>query len=399
MSTFDSYEARREVEQLDRLARDARREGHYATTERLLEQAVATAERLDDLPLLVKERAWLADAQRMQGKYMQAIATYTWLIGLATDPDQSRRVANEDSLWYLAGAFMDFVAAGRFLPAMPVDRLLRVITDGLTWLERVGKREWAAGLRSQRGTLLKRQGDFEGARQELEAALALERRHLNAPGYTLAVHQLNLAELLRQHFGAHAESIALVEEVLAAPSSSPNVRRWAWKELAYARLALGETAAAEQAARESLALAQQIESPPAMILSYELLGRLHREAGQMPAAVITVAQEWRWARRHGSVEDRHNALAHCACVRLFQARQACGLEPRWGDVPAQLPSTADRALALRRLRAARHFLRWAQPSAVQLDRAAGNHTYQKELDELTQTVDALTALLDQSPDP
>lgn len=165
------------------------------------------------------------------------------------------------------------------------------------------------------------------------------------------------------------------------------------------RLALGETAAAEQAAREALALAQQMESPRVMSISYELLGRLQREAGQVVEAVVTATQRWRWARRSGVVESRYYALKDCARVRLLQARQACGLEPTRDDVPEQLPSTADRALALRHLRAARHFLRWAQPLATQLDRAAGNHTYQKELDELTQTADALTALLDQPLDP
>jgi hypothetical protein len=134
MSDVEHVETHREIEALHRLAMDAHAEGQYATMERLLAQAVHSAERLDDLPLLVRERFWLATAQRMQGQHVAAMSTYTWLIGLATDPRQSQRVADAESLWYLAGAFMNFVDSGRFLPAMPVERLLCVVDEGLAWL-------------------------------------------------------------------------------------------------------------------------------------------------------------------------------------------------------------------------------------------------------------------------
>lgn len=98
---------------------------------------------------------------------------------------------------------------------------------------------------------------------------------------------------------------------------------------------------AEQAAHESLTLAQQMESPAALSSAYETLGRIQREAGRVVEAAIAVASEWRWARRDGSVVYRETTLANCACVRLLQARQACGLEPKQGNLPAVLPSTAD----------------------------------------------------------
>jgi hypothetical protein len=53
---YDHDQQRREVQELHRLAMDALREAQYATMERLLEQATATAEGLDDLPLLIEER-------------------------------------------------------------------------------------------------------------------------------------------------------------------------------------------------------------------------------------------------------------------------------------------------------------------------------------------------------
>jgi Asp-tRNA(Asn)/Glu-tRNA(Gln) amidotransferase C subunit len=61
MSDFSGdTQIRSEVEHLHRLAMDALEESQYATMEQLLEQAVATAEQLGDLPLLVRESYWLA---------------------------------------------------------------------------------------------------------------------------------------------------------------------------------------------------------------------------------------------------------------------------------------------------------------------------------------------------
>src|SRR5262250_3286582 len=86
MDDFDNRQARREVRKLRQLAEDAHSEGQFATMERLLEHAVSVAQRLNDLPLLIKVRYRFAYAQDMQSKNVQALATYSWLIGLATDP-------------------------------------------------------------------------------------------------------------------------------------------------------------------------------------------------------------------------------------------------------------------------------------------------------------------------
>ena len=231
MNLIDPSEDRREVEHLHRLAMDACSEGHYATMERLLEPAAETAERLDDLPLLVRERFWLASARRMQGKYTQAITTYIWLIGLATDLDQSRRLADQATLSYLACGFQDFLDCGRFLPELPVEGLLRVAADGLAWLDRVGKSHWTAGLRNQRGLLHREWGEKKSARLDLEAALALARRHPEAPGYTLSWYRLCLAKLLSHDFKAHAEAAELLEETLNDPGSTPDDRCTAFLQL------------------------------------------------------------------------------------------------------------------------------------------------------------------------
>jgi tetratricopeptide (TPR) repeat protein len=390
MDDFDNLQARREVEHLHQLAMDAHDEGQFATMERLLEHAVSVAKPLNDLPLLIKERFYLANAQHMQGKLLQAIATYSWLIGLASDPASSQLLTDPDTLWYLANAFMGFVQCGRFLPEMPVERLLRVVADGLDWLQRVGKADWAAGLRLEKGTLLRQQGEGEGARLEMEAALALRRRYPEAPGYVLATHQLQLADLLWEDpFKAYEESVALAEEVLSAPTTDQYHRRWAYKTLAYAHLEIGEYEEALSAAQQCLLLAQAMEAPSSVTNAYQLLGRVYRETGQLAQAAQAVAQRWRWSRRDGSVEHCNNALTDCARVRNLQARVSCGLPAKSDPLPEQIPAEAQVALALRRVQSVRRFVRWATPLAERLDRASGTRSKQEELDEQLQAAKEL----------
>jgi tetratricopeptide (TPR) repeat protein len=389
MTPFDPSAARREADHLHRLAMDAFREGQFATMERLLEPAADIAQRLDDWPLLVKERFWLAEARRMQSKYTQAITTHTWLIGLATDPDRSRQLADEATLWYLARAFQDFLECARFLPELPAERLLRVAADGLAWLDRVGKPHWAAALRTQRGDLHRRRGETEAARRDFEAALALGRRHPEAPGYTLAAHRLDLAALLSEDLGAHAEAAELLEETLNDPGTSPKGHCDALRLLAYVRQDQGDLVAAEEAARNTLDLARQMEDPSSMASAYETLGRVLQDADRLGAAAASFAQGWRWSRRVESVEYLQIALMDCARVRREQARRACGMENGETRPPDPLPAGADRRLAAWRLRSARRLLERARPLAEQLDRAEGRRTFQDNLDDVASQVDEL----------
>src|SRR5262249_49618468 len=121
--------------------------------------------------------------------------------------------------------------------------------------------------------LLKDQGDWEGARLELEAALALARRHPEAPGFTLATHQLDLADLLRLNpFKVYAEAITLAEEVLSAPTSSQYDHWWAYRTLAYTRISMGKYEEALSATQQCLLQAQAMEIPLPVAHAYELLG-------------------------------------------------------------------------------------------------------------------------------
>ncbi len=153
---IDTYlaqsEKREEIQQLDQLARDCWDELQYAKAEKFFQRAADLATEINDLSLQIKERFCLADMQRMQGKYQAALEVFTWLIGVAYDPEQICQL-DEDDLWYVARGFQNFVEVGRFLPEMAAADLERVIDRGLDWLAEVGKRNWTAGLRLQRGNL------------------------------------------------------------------------------------------------------------------------------------------------------------------------------------------------------------------------------------------------------
>ena len=395
---FDDTQIRSEIEHLHKLAMDAFAEDQYATMEQLLEQATATAEHLGDLPLLVRERYWFADARRMQSKYIQAIATYTWLIGLATDPAASHQLTDEESLSYMARAFVEFVESGSRLPEMPVEQLLRVVDDGLRWAERINKPGWTAGLRLLLADLLRMRGDLKGARQELEAALAVARRHPHDSIYTLASYQLDLANLLiNEAAGGYAQAIELAEEVLTAEQNFTYDRQRAYIALAYARLALGEKDAALRAAHECLSLTPMVESPQAACRAYRLIGQIHRERNRLDEAFAAVAQEWYWARREGSVEHLNLALASCASVRYLQALQACALPDNLETLPEQVPMEADVLLAVHQLRSARRFIGWAQPLAARLDYASNSRLAQNSLHENLLLVSKVANFLEKHP--
>lgn len=393
-SLYEHEQLRREVEELHRLAMDAHREAQYATMERLLEQAATTAERLDDLSLLIKERYWLADARRMQSKHAQAISTSTWLIGLATDPTQNQQLHDAQTLKYLAQAFMDFVESGRFL-ALPVQELLQVVADGLDWLERIGKANWTAGLRTNRGSLFKDQQHWQQARQEMEVALALARRHPEAPGYALAAYLLDLADLLlKEQVGAYAEAIPLAEEVLTAAGNSNYERYWAYKVLANAHLGLHEHETALQAARQSLAMARSIESSLSIFNAYQVLDKIYRTIGRLTDAASAAAHQWRWATKNKRIDVLYEMLVDCISVRLLQAREACNLSLNNEDSSYIPPLKVDRKLAQRRLASAHRLILRARLLASQLDQAQDSHSAQDVLDKLARQAEQLANLLE-----
>lgn len=400
----DVFGASYQIELLYRQSRDAHRSCLFATAESLLAEAARLADEQTDLATQIRIKYWQAEARRMQSRYEKALTTYAWLIGVANDPPARASLAdNRRAITYLAGAFQQFVECGRFLPAMPSAQLHHVIDMGLAFLSEVGRSQSAHGLRLKRGQLLKNEGRWEAARQEMEAALALRRRDPDSQGYTLGVHLCALGDLLWQ-MGEYDAAAPCYREVWEGSGRRFSVhnRRWAAKGLAYVEQSRGDLGAAEQWAREAVALAGQMESANAQVTALAILLQVLIERGKVIELVREGAAYWQWQRRQGGVQAEYFIGRRLADIRLAMARAALGLPPNPAEpLPDALPPPERRegppASALPRakryLAAAQRWLARAQEPARRLDAQSGVETLRNELRESQERVKALWGLL------
>jgi hypothetical protein len=314
-----NQDKRQEICQLSQLASDCLKDLQYAKAEKLYQRAADLAEQINDLSLMIHNRFWLAAAQSMQSKYQEALGTFTWLIEVAYNPDLNREL-NDNDLWNVANGFMNFVEVGRDLPEMQVVDLEKVLERGLDWLSTIGKNNWSAGLRLQRGTLWQQQGHYGKALTEMETALALRKRNPTAPGYTLGNHILDVADLL-QEMEKWPEAADYYQEVVDGYEFSDYVKQWAWKSLAQVSIAHSDYSTAEQQALKSLELARGIESPKPMMLAYNVLGDVYWKQERIELAITAKIQAWQYARQFKPAEELHDLYSDFAEIRLYQARQ------------------------------------------------------------------------------
>ncbi len=251
--------------------------------ESLLEQAVKDSQEQGKVSLLIKQRLWLADTQRMQGNYLQAISLYELLMNLTASSNFDHLLIDENIIWCAAKAFLGFVESKRLSSDMSEELLLLKLDEGLKWLEKIGKSDWAAGLLLQKGILLKAQDKLNDACQEMKDALERKRRSQEAPGYPLSTHQLEYAGILcNDAIREYSEAAAEAQKVLDTEGNSTYDRQWAYQTLAYAqmelaRMGLGEPDAALEALRQAQTLAYTLENADALTAMTQLLGRLPRQ--------------------------------------------------------------------------------------------------------------------------
>lgn len=369
---IDTYlaheEKREEIELLDQLARDCRDELQYAKAEKFYQRAAELAEAINDLSLMLKERFLLATMQRMQGKYQAALEVFTWLIGVAYDPEQTRKLDGDD-LWYVEGGFRNFVEVGRHLPEMQAGDLERVIDRGIDWLASIGKRNWSAGMRYQRGLLWQAQGRQEAALSEMEAALALHRRQPDAPGYTLGAHLLTLGDCLTE-MERLEEAEGYYREVAEGHEFDDGEQQWAWKGLAQVALAREAWAEAETCALKSLELAREIESLQPICDAYDVLGTVYYKQERLAQCIEAKIQTWRYARQYGEASRIYGIYRDMAEIRIYQAKQ--------GNPHRYIPK-------------ARRWLQRALPLAVRLDYQVGLTKRQDKIREMQAECDAVLA--------
>ena len=357
---LDDHEKRQQIEELDRLGLDYWREQQYQKAEKFFEQAVELANSLNDLSLMIKERFWLAIMQEMQGKCNAALKNYTWLIEVAYNPELNSELTETDLL-SVGRSFPRFVQLGRiFFPEMQAENLEEVIERGLEWLTNIGKREWSAGLRCERGELWKTQGRYQEALEEMEAALAMARRSSKASHVNLGTHLFWLGDLLRW-MGKLEESKQYYQEIINGNKFSKWCKFFAWRGLADIARTRKDFVEAERCAEKSLELAKIIESFEPITFTYELLGNIYYRQDKIDRAINARIQFWKYSRQYGRKDLIYNAYRDLAKIRIYQGKQ--------GNPQRYIPK-------------AQQWLRRALPLAIKLDRQVGLTTNQDEIDKM-----------------
>jgi tetratricopeptide (TPR) repeat protein len=275
--------------------------------ESLLEQAIKDTQAQGKLALLIKQRIWLADTQRMQGNHPSALSLYELLLNLTVNPDLAQLFSDDALVKCVARAYIGFVEIRRFF--LPEEQLLQKIDEGLQWLSRIDRLDCGAGLLLQKGLLLKIQGRLKEASEEMRDALRRKQRSPEAPGYPLATHLLELADLLcinTQTIYAetaqriYGEAAHYAQTVIDTAGNSTYDRRWAYQILAYARMELGEPEAALNASQQAQTLTYSLESADVLTAMNQHLARLSREvermlgAGPAPPASVPDDEQDRW---------------------------------------------------------------------------------------------------------
>jgi tetratricopeptide (TPR) repeat protein len=352
-------EKREKIQQLARLASDCYDELQYAKAGKFSQRAVDLSEQIDDLSLTIKNRFWLAAAQRMQGENQAALSTFTWLIEVAYDPDLSRELCEND-MYFIEGGFRGFVEVGLYLPDMSLTDLEKALERGMDWLSTIGKNNWSAGMRLQRGCLWQQQGYLEKALPEMETALALKRRNTSAPGFAICAHILHVASLL-QEMEELTEAEEYYQQVADSYEFDDYGKQWAWGGLAQVSIKRSDWQAAEQRSLKALELARGMESPSSMLFAYNILASIYTKQNLIEPAITAKIQALHYSRQLKEEVNLCNDYLDFAEIRLYQARQS--------NPTRHIPK-------------AQQWLRRALPLAIRLDNQVNSNDRQTKIRDL-----------------
>jgi tetratricopeptide (TPR) repeat protein len=312
--------SRRAVELLLAEANRFLGESRYAEMLRAAESAVQATRAMGDLGLEIRA-TWLeATAHQMLGDDAAALQRLTWILTVAADPCRRDALAQSDVTENIARAHMDWVEAARFLPEIPATELLGVLEAGETYLRAVGEPEWRAGLLLQRADVLETLGRRDEAMISAEEALALELRHPEAPGYTLATYRWSLGDLLRR-LGRVDEAERHYRDVLADGSGSAYAWAVAHAGLGWCALDRGDAATARREADAAVRLAEGM-GDDVIGLGLEVLIETCRADGDLAGARRAADRYVKTARRTRSEYGLYFALRDAADVALDEGDAA-----------------------------------------------------------------------------
>jgi tetratricopeptide (TPR) repeat protein len=337
---------------------DCHEEGRYADGLAAAERAVEGARQLGDLTLQVRAADVEGVCLDMLGDDAAALVRYTWILGLAQDARLRADLQSSNIITRIfAHVHVDWVYAARYLPEIPASKLFEVLDAGEAWLRAMGHLDWRAALLAERAEVCSLLDRHEEAIAYLQEAIALDRRHPDAPGSSRASYLSSLGDILLDvHRVIEAQA---AYEQAREQATSVFDRKLALQGLALVALAHGDVTRARRQAEEAVQLSESMGA---------------EELGDALAVLLEVER---------GAND--SAAASGTIDRLLPLRRRV----RRDGLYRALRTAADISLDRGDLTNARQYLEEATPVAGSLDRQRGGTRFENELNERRQRLDAL----------
>jgi tetratricopeptide (TPR) repeat protein len=302
------------VELLLKEADELYADGRAAEALRAAQRGTEGARELGDLGLEIKTAWEEARDLRRLGDHAAALSRLTWILGVAADPSLRVELERAGVTPHVAAAYGEWAHAARFLPAIPLERLLAVLDAGEAYVRSVGRPGWRAGLLLARAGILDHMGRRDDALGIAEEGLSLKLRNGRQPGATEATYRWALGDLLRQA-NRPEDGRMHYQAVLDDSESASFDRLVAMKGLARCTLAQGDASNAKKLEEEAVRLASGM-GDGAAAGPLEVLIEVCRSAGDLRAAQEVAECALQGARRLKNPHYLYHALRNAANVAL-----------------------------------------------------------------------------------
>jgi diguanylate cyclase (GGDEF)-like protein len=293
-----------------------------AKASRLAEEALALARRLDDRAAEAAATYVLADAARVQGDHRMALERFQAARGLfaalGNQPELGRSLRRIGDLYYFLGEYE--LALQRYLEALQhFERLARDDPKGKAPLH-------LAHLQAAIGNVLRASGDFAGAQQYYEKALAAYERLDSAAGASGATYNLGL---IQQDLKKYQDALAYFARTrdTAIANEDEYLLSLAVASAGSVHLELGQLDRADELIRQALDLCEKAQRQRGILANLVNLARVQHRQGQPSEALRTLDRALELATRLG--DRRIEADIH---------EEKAAIQERMGDHRASLAS-------------------------------------------------------------
>lgn len=289
---------------------------------RLAGEALTLARRLDDQEAEATATYVLADAARVEGDHRLALerfqAARVLFAALGNQPELGRSLRRIGDIYYFLGDYE--LALQRYLEALQhFERLAREDPKGKAPLH-------LAHLQAAIGNVLRASGDFTGAQQYYEKALAAYSGLGFAAGAAGATYNLGL---IQQDMKRYQDALAFFERTREAAIANEDeyLLSLAVASAGSVHLELGQLDKADELIRQALDLCEKAQRQRGILANLVNLAKVQHRRGQSSEALRTLDRALELATR---LEDRR--------IEADIHEEKAAIQERMGDHPAALAS-------------------------------------------------------------